>query len=901
MPEAEGRAPDPDAGKQPESTDSSELLAAALSYAQHGWQVLPLHTVVDGACTSRRGMGCRSPGKHPRTEHGVKDANSDPDQIRKWWKRWPTANVGIACGSGSRLIVVDIDPRNGGSLEAIEARHGELPLTVQSKSGGGGVHLLFRADGGRSCNPSTLQGVNILAEGKLFVAPPSLHLSEQRYRWSDGRGPTEVQVAQAPPWLTALCAKPEVKSGQPDVGTAEPASSHGSQDSGERVRLATAAMLSRRVPHDENDGTKRLYTYACRAVEYDLSDAEAIRAVRAAEQVAPFPRPFDDDDVVRRLRDAERKATRGKRVNAKSGRPGVVVSPSDRKRAVAIELAEIADEIELWHTPDGDAYATILHGDHVENWPVRSRVFKTWLTGTLYRRHKITVRAQQMEDALLPICARAIHDGPEHETHLRIAGHGGDVYVDLGDAQWRCIQVTQTGWNMGDGKTVPVKFRRARGMLPLPIPQAGGHLAELRKYINVGDGGQFVLVLAWLVAALRPSGPFPVLCVTGEQGSAKSSLCRALRSLVDPNQAALRSAPRDERDLSIATRNGWVCGFDNLSGVPDWLSDALCRVATGGGFATRELFTDWEEVIFSGQRPIIVNGITDVVSRPDLLDRAIMLTLPTIAPGTRRTEADLWAEFESARPWLFGATLDAVAVALRQLPSVKLDSPPRMADFATWAVAAEPAFGLAPGTFLAAYRANRMATVHTAIESSDIGPLVIEMIEESGEWSGTATELLAALELRVNPAVTRRNSWPKTARSVSSIMRQLAPNLRLEGVEYDPPTPNDKRRIHTLRRSDNLCERPPTPPNRPKNVAAPPRTPYSGGRSEERLGGGDSDRPGDRPGGNPVPDPGNTVAGGMGGRGGHLQAASQTSRALPESSSTGAREACETDRERVEL
>src|SRR5262249_19021261 len=155
------------------------------------------------------------------------------------------------------------------------------------------------------------------------------------------------------------------------------------------------------------------------------------------------------------------------------------------------------------------------------------------------------------------------------------------------------------------------------------------------------------------------------LAVTGEQGSAKSTLLRLLRALIDPNVAAIRSFPHDERDLIIAASNGWLPCFDNASSIPIWLSDALCRLATGGGFATRTLYENDEETIFNAMRPVCVNGIEDVVNRGDLADRAIALVLPRIAEEQRKTEAALWHAFERERPAILGALLDAVSGALR--------------------------------------------------------------------------------------------------------------------------------------------------------------------------------------------------------------------------------------------
>lgn len=148
--------------------------------------------------------------------------------------------------------------------------------------------------------------------------------------------------------------------------------------------------------------------------------------------------------------------------------------------------------------------------------------------------------------------------------------------------------------------------------------------------------------MAWLIQALRPKGAYPVLILQGEQGSAKSTTERLLRALIDPSTAPLRTTPRNERDLIIAATNSWCAAFDNISTLPPWLSDALCRLSTGGGFSARELYTDAEEVLFDVTRPVILNGTTDVATRPDLLDRALVMMLPAIQEEGRTPEADLW-------------------------------------------------------------------------------------------------------------------------------------------------------------------------------------------------------------------------------------------------------------------
>jgi hypothetical protein len=346
----------------------------------------------------------------------------------------------------------------------------------------------------------------------------------------------------------------------------------------------------------------------------------------------------------------------------------------------------------------------------------------------------------------------------------------------------------------------PVKFRRTRGMLPLPTPVSGGSLSDLRPFVNIGSEEDWRLLTSWLIAALRPTGPYPVLVVHGEQGSAKSSLTRVLRSLVDPNSAALRTTPRDERDLVIAANNGWLIALDNLSHLPEWLSDALCRLATGSGFATRELYSNDEETIFAAQRPMVLNGIEELATRPDLLDRAILLYLPTIPEEHRHEEAVFWQRFTQAQPQLLGALLGVLSAALCTLPSVTLDRKPRMADFALWACAAAPACGWSQDAFLTAYTGVRDAAHELTLEASPVGLVIRDLMARKVDWRGTASELLAELDALAGEKSTRQKTWPKNGRALGNLLRRLAPTLRAVGIHvtFDREPGGSRRRIIDL-------------------------------------------------------------------------------------------------------
>jgi len=289
-------------------------------------------------------------------------------------------------------------------------------------------------------------------------------------------------------------------------------------------------------------------------------------------------------------------------------------------------------------------------------------------------------------------------------------------------------------------------------MRALPVPDNGGLIEqELRDLINVRDDADFVLIVAWLVGCFNPRGPYAILAVNGEQGSAKSTLCRLLRALTDPNATPIRLPPSSEDDLIVAARNSRVLAFDNMSDVPGWLLDALCSLTTGTGFSTREHYTNTNEVVFDGTRPVMINGIPDLgSSRSDFTDRALRVVLKPIAEADRRSEAEYWRAVETRLPLILGAILNAVARALRDRDTAP---PPvtRMADFEVWVSAAEPALGWDEGAFRAAYLRNRKGQVEAIIEADPIGEAVCQLVEKE-DWFGSPTELLARLEAQ--PCVT---------------------------------------------------------------------------------------------------------------------------------------------------
>jgi hypothetical protein len=330
-----------------------------------------------------------------------------------------------------------------------------------------------------------------------------------------------------------------------------------------------------------------------------------------------------------------------------------------------------------------------------------------------------------------------------------------------------------------------VHFSRPQRLLALPLPSRDGSIELLRSYVNLTES-DFRLLIGWLAAALRPVGPYPTLVLHGEQGSAKSTLARIVRRLIDPWAPALLAEPRNLHDLMITAAHGWLLVFDNISAVPPWLSDGLCRLATGGGYATRTLYSNDKQTVIDAQRPVVLNGIEDFVRRGDLADRGVFLHLPPISPSSRRGEEDLWSSFNQDYPRIFGGVLDAVVGGLRERPSIRLKESPRMFDFARFGEAVGRGLGWPAGAFLSAYDDNRLDATVATLEDSPVATALLWLAPHMPKpWSGTTTKLHGKLTQLVGKKVAASARWPKSSSALGNELRRIAPQIRMHGLSIN--------------------------------------------------------------------------------------------------------------------
>jgi hypothetical protein len=450
-----------------------------------------------------------------------------------------------------------------------------------------------------------------------------------------------------------------------------------------------------------------------------------------------------------------------------------ITSDEGKPRAQAAILTDIGKTHHLFHDDGGEPYAKVGGGAY----SVTGTEYKELLGRDYYQLTGKGANRNALADAVNTLSAIAKFDGPREPVYLRVGEHDGGIVIDGGAADWNGYHVTAEGWTPLE--RLPIHFRRAGKPRALPPPTTPD-FARLWRHVNVVQEHR-VLVAAWLLAALRPRGPYPALALVAEQGSGKSHTSRTLKALSDPSASPLRSPPREERDLLVAAVSSWVLALDNLSGLDHQLSDALCRLATGGALAGRKLYTDSDEVLIEVQRPVILNGIDDIATRPDLAERCLHVTLPPIRQ--RMTEEELKRAFQEDAGAVFAALLDGLALALARVTHVTLGRLPRMADFAQWAAAGLPALGFTAEEFLEAYRQNQAEAIETGLDSSAVGQAIRLFMTDRAEWTGTASDLLQRLADLGGDGIHAK-AWPRSPKGLLNILRRLAPALRHVGITW---------------------------------------------------------------------------------------------------------------------
>jgi hypothetical protein len=481
-----------------------------------------------------------------------------------------------------------------------------------------------------------------------------------------------------------------------------------------------------------------------------------------------------------------------------------------RKSTASLILA-LADHLTLCHTPEGEAFALIEVNGHQEVRLIRSKEFRQWLARIYWQEYKSVANSQGIQDALATLEGKAIFEGETAPLFIRSAFHQGTIYVDLTNDQWQVVKISAQGWEEIESNQCPVFFRRSSGAKSIAKPSRSGNLSLLSKYFG-NDAGMTALITGWLLGVLHPTAPCPVVNIQGGQGSGKSTRQEILRALIDPCTVPTQSAPREERDIVAAAYLNKVLSIDNISFLPEWLSDAFCRFATGAGYVARALFTDGESFRFSGVRAILLNGITEFATRGDLQDRSITVHLPNIDEASRKPLSEVWADFASDCPRIVGGLFDAMVRGIAAQPPIKPQWLHRMADWHIFVYNCLPN----PEVFNHALRTNLDNAIASIIDTDLVAQAVVTLMEGREEWNGTSSDLTRELRATFGTQHIPKD-FPDKPEAMGNRIKRIIPHLSKIGIQITKERSGNGRLIY-LRRSGKKAVTTVTPVTHNKEV-----------------------------------------------------------------------------------
>jgi hypothetical protein len=390
-------------------------------------------------------------------------------------------------------------------------------------------------------------------------------------------------------------------------------------------------------------------------------------------------------------------------------------------------------------TRNGDAFAVPRQGGYVVRMLRGGRpALRPELASAMFEAEGTVPNGSAMTDAMAVLEGQAQQGNPV-ELALRTARTPDGLLLDLGNVTGRVAIVTPDGWDVIDRS--PVMFRRTAATLPLPHPVGGNDLDDtLFTILNITPADR-PLMKAVLVHHLWPDIGHVITRLTGRDGTAKTWATRILRSLIDPSAAPTRAMPKDETDWIIAVNAALIAAIDNVSAIPDWLSDAMCRASTGEGLMRRKLYSDQDVSILSVRRIVILNGIDATIRRADFARRIADFELEQIKKI--KSDSEVGAEWEAVHPYALGALLDLTVQTLKRLPRTVLEGDEQsltMGDFVRIAKAVdEPALSL--------YVSRLGTAAADVVEADPFARALIKFVgaQPEGKWSGLASELVAAL------------------------------------------------------------------------------------------------------------------------------------------------------------
>lgn len=683
------------------------------------------------------------------------DRSPNVDEINTWWEQWPWANPALITGKVSGVVALDLDIKHNRTSKEFQ-----IPPTVSARSGSGGEHFFFKYPSGvyvKSGSAISGEGVDSRAEKGYILLAPSINENGGKYEWIIPLESKE-DLAEMPEWFKKLTTE---NTSDRKWLNAKDGVSEGSRN--DTAASRAGKILSSTDPKLwENVGWEQLKVWNEKDTP-PLSEKELRGVWESIKRI-------HENDI-------------------QDGSKGSQAS-------ILLESILSRKDVSLFHDEQGRGYISMAIDGHQEIWSCGGRKIKLWLSSEIHRTQEKAPTAEVKKSILSVLEGKACFEGSEIKLHDRVAWHGDEIFYDLTNSKWQIVKIAKEGWEIVDNP--PTIFKRYPHHKEQVTPVKNGNVKLFLDYINVANPEHQLLLLIFLISCFIPDFPHVMLVVFGAQGSSKSTLSKLARLVVDPSLIDVASFPHSQRELIQALAHHYFLFFDNVSHITEEESDTLCKAITGGGHVKRELYENDEDIIYTFMRCIGMNGINLVTTRPDLLERSLLLELERIDPADRKTEKELYQNFAKDLPSILGGIFDVLVKAIQIQPTIKLDSHHRMADWSLWGCAITEALGYSKDEFLKAYQNNITRQSEMLLNENIVAITLFSFVEEKKEWEGTATELLQELYKRtpLDYFEKQEKYWPRSAASLMRKINELRTYLRQIGISVTTKMLGFERRIY---------------------------------------------------------------------------------------------------------
>lgn len=719
------------------------------------------------------GLSIIPTGKNKRPLVGwspYQDRCATVEEIKEWWSKWPDANPAMVTGKVSGVVALDLDKKHNRTSSEFT-----IPPTASAKSGNGGEHFFFKYPADISVKSGSAiigDGVDCRGNGGYILLSPSINEVGGKYEWLVPLESKEV-LAEMPDWFKKMTTdgKEEKKWLSGKDGVAEGSRSDTAASMAGKIISSTVPELL------ESIGWEMFMVWNSKNTP-PISGAELRSVWESIKGVHEYGG------------EGERKLSQA---NA------LIENIISRKNLV------------LFHDEKNDGYISLDIDGHQEIRACKSEAIRIWLAREAYHTQKKIVSADILKNVLSVLEGKACFDGPRIELNNRVAWKSDEIFYDLTNERWQAVRVSKSGWEVMDNP--PILFKRWSHHKSQVVPIRGGNINLFLNYVNIASPEHRLLLMVFLVASYIPDFPHTMLVIFGAQGSSKSTLSKIMRMLVDPSLIEAAGLHTKKQELIQMLDHHYFLFFDNVSHVSEEISDILCKAITGAGFQKRALYQNDEDIIYNIKRIIGINGINLVATRPDLLERSLLLELERIEVAERKTEGELYENFGRDLPLILGGVFDVLVKTLSIHPTVKIDSLPRMADWTIWGCAIAEALGYTKEEFLVAYKNNITRQTEMLLNDNVVAMAVFAFMEDKESWIGTPTDLLKQLTTEGSFADidTREKYWPKGANILSRRLNELSTPLKQMGISVVTSTSGAERSIHLQKVKEKVALRKDSP------------------------------------------------------------------------------------------